>query len=417
MAKAGDPPTSSTSPPVQGGEGARGAAPEAQAESAPVTYRFPRQSGSAAGSRSTSSEAVRSGIEVVVAGHLPAQAGAWIDQYAAQLSDRAERGVGLVRLHGGEARVDVFGVDAEVGSAAGSARDAINAAARHVGLWVVSADEPESRGLAARVDVSRVTVLVGANEPAVISAYRVLKALAVERLDCLPREDLPDLRVAVMGVERGEAERVAYTLRETAATFLDEHIELSACLHRLGPTSGRGLFRGACSLTVAEVVSALAAHQAGSHGGPVVVGDRPAVKASGRPSAEADAPAGRPMESDADDPNLASLLSLEPLGISPPDDPGMLVGVNDAGDLHLVARDAPERGVFRLVAALAWAGEHRSLLAAAAAPVELTGKVVGDLVVERARDVLPLVRSGFRLHVVSRVETPAGGVWHTVELN
>lgn len=365
----------------------------------PITYRFPRSPGRD-GDDSLEPNRPRAEIEVVACSHLPTSPGPWLEQYAASVADATDRPVALVSSEDGDLRIDVIGADAPSASALEDAADAVEAVARVRPLWVIRGDDTDASRLATHQGIARLTLLAGAGEPAVISAYRVIKSIAVERAE-RDRATLPGLRVAVMGVDREEGERVARTLHETASTFLDEDIELAGCIERIAPTSARRVYEGQDGATTTQLVAMILAAN-------VDLPDAPPRPRTRKPPAAL---------SEGPEPNLAELCDLVPLDITPPDDPDTLLAHDELGRIHVLVHDAPEPGLMRVMAAQAWASLNATLIARAAELEPVDDEPVAHLFAPSAKPLMPLLGSPIRLHVAVPAPGAEGALWSCVDLN
>jgi hypothetical protein len=345
-------------------------------------------------------------IELVVLGHLPVRAAAWASQYCRALADDRGQTVAFVRLAAGVLSIDLF----EPGAAAPSQREeadpvaALSRAAREAAHIVIEAGE---HGMAAAGDqrIASVTVIAGANEAAMVAAYRSFKALSPA--DAGPRQEpgvhRPRFQIAVMGAPRVAAEAAIQRIRRASALFLWSEIGLSAVVERVGPTAAASLYRGpgcegVCALLDAMCI-APAARGAQSDG-------------NGDATAEATPRVGVPIER----PALASLVvGLEALPLRCPDEASVEIAWDEAQRVHLLRDDQDGRGLVALTAVAAWVRKHAALIALATGrdPGAIAGEPLMHLFTSEPRAARPLLDAAVRIHLLARAESP----WYCAELN
>lgn len=159
-------------------------------------------------------------IEAVITGHLPVRGAVWVRAYAASVARSENRPVALVRVTGNRTTVELIGsaVATEPVTDIALAIDAVSSATGH---WLLHFDEIDQAGMLREETIDRVTVLSGADEPAVVSAYRLLKSVSDDRGE----EAALDVGVAIVGSGRDETVRATDRLGVAARRFLS--LELS----------------------------------------------------------------------------------------------------------------------------------------------------------------------------------------------
>ena len=115
-------------------------------------------------------------VELLLVGHLPVRAGLWIGPYVDAIAQQSGP-TALLRLDAGMSRVELLRSAAPLPTDPTDLRDVIGALAPSTRTWMV---RPASQGdpselVASRPD--RITVLSGANEAAVIQAYRLIRLM------------------------------------------------------------------------------------------------------------------------------------------------------------------------------------------------------------------------------------------------
>mgnify|MGYP001359740325 FL=1 len=197
-------------------------------------------------------------VELLLVGHLPVLGSAWVLQYAKHVAQHSGAPVGLIRLSGGEATVDLTLPPSEVPPQSGpmpSIAEAVKYVAQRTGRWIIRLDESADRATAADAASSiriadRVTVLTGADEAAVVGCYRVIKTLE-------PGEGTPRLHVAVMGSNPARAEEAAGKLSKAAEKFLKSRVTSEACSAKITPGSSVNVYRGRPNAGHADLISLL----------------------------------------------------------------------------------------------------------------------------------------------------------------
>jgi hypothetical protein len=209
--------------------------------------------------RPTASRALQpTEVELLLVGHLPVLGSAWVLQYAKHVAQNSGVPVGLIRLSGGEATVDLTLPPSEVPPQSGpmpSIAEAVKYVAQRTGRWIIRLDESADRATAADAASSiriadRVTVLTGADEAAVVGCYRVIKTLE-------PGEATPRLHVAVMGSNPARAEEAAGKLSKAAEKFLKSRVTSEACSAKITPGSSVNVYRGRPNAGHADLISLL----------------------------------------------------------------------------------------------------------------------------------------------------------------
>ncbi|MDX2018301.1 MAG: hypothetical protein SFY95_11780 [Planctomycetota bacterium] len=200
-------------------------------------------------------------IEGVVLGHLPVLGSIWLTQLARHRARTLGRPVGVVRISAQDALMDLV-IPAPTGRviAAQSFADAVaQASAMGVRDWLVrvpEADEAALLSLSASGLVGAMTILTGADDAAIVSAYRTLKGL----VRASGRDDAP-VRVAVMGASPARAHEARLKLADVCRQFLSRQLEVEACDQQIsGGGSTLTLFRGARPADVQDVIAALRSH-------------------------------------------------------------------------------------------------------------------------------------------------------------
>lgn len=376
-------------------------------------------------------------VELVVLGHLPVSAAAWAAQYVRGVSDRAGTAVGVLRIAGEEASVEVVCPAGVVTpTVAGSTvADAASGLTASISRWVVRADEVGEPEAISSCD--SVTFLSGADQASVVACYRAMKAL------CATREEggkPADVGVAIMGAPAERASRAFQRLSQSARAFLGIELVDRGGVARIGTSGGssRVLARGAAGLSASAwcvrlsaraVAASLSVHV------PIAAAREKPVEAAGLLATADDGSAtiswGRPSEARPEDGrdggsdcsarsgcasvsdtrrSLAALIpGLRGLDVRCPSAAGVELAVGPDGGLHLLAEHAevvgePVRSVESLLAAAAWSRLNAELLRRVFPDLRIGGDaVVLHLLTERPASVRGLYDTSVRVHALVRV--------------
>ena len=196
-------------------------------------------------------------VAVAVAGHLPVSAGLWL----AQLSDRLARDqgpTGLVRFVAGQVHVEVFR-GGRVGEPAEpiDLREALEISTRLARRWIVVPESSASPGQVLRAGRDGVLLLTGADEAAVVAAYRLIKALAEEAM--VEGRAIPPISVGVLGAGDVQVADAMTKLNRTAEAFLAMGLPLTVAMPRMEPLEStlRFMLPGSRTITFEDVPALL----------------------------------------------------------------------------------------------------------------------------------------------------------------
>ncbi len=198
--------------------------------------------------------------QAVLLGNLPGYSGPWLVQYARHIASRHGCLVGVLSVDGYD--VDIELVDdqnrfldrddsngdtaflAEPADGSQPLKQILNALAHHpqtpVRAWLVHLPTPIDPMIRTRAfDLQHWTLLCGADDAAVVSAYRLLKQLhapphtqaAAEHHPLLPHH----VRVMVLGSDEQPCRAAAMKLKHTASSFLSVPIELEGTQKKMQP--------------------------------------------------------------------------------------------------------------------------------------------------------------------------------------
>lgn len=164
---------------------------------------------------------VRSSMELLLPAHLPVQGGLWLIPYAGR---EANQGLSmLVRMH--EETIDVAAIGhghVDLASCT-SIEEVIQRIDIPVSHWIIQPPANADPTSLLHCDADRVTLLSGADQAAVVGAYRLLKGLIAAMGE---NESLPPLRLVIVGAEERTSSDAASRIVQTAHHQLDVQIEV-----------------------------------------------------------------------------------------------------------------------------------------------------------------------------------------------
>lgn len=426
---------------------------------------------------STEAESAAPGapVLVVLVGNLPVMAGLWTTQLADEIA-RHGGPTGLVRFERGEVTVELL--RAEGRTLPPPSPDAVvrwlPRGAALLRRWVicVPAETAPAEVLGASGEI---LLMTGADEAAVVHAYHRLKHLADEASH--RGEPLVRAGLVVVGATDERVEAVAAKLGEAARSFLGLELTVVARLPKLGrvETSARVAYPSSEAPAFVEFMPALeharanassrfdaeprpvqaidhaVEHASAERGSGAPASATPAstgipVPSNTRRATEAPAPAPVPAAASALIPESAPapasgpmsasvaqrvahaapragasparllplLDGVRPLGISCPTVPEVELALDADGRLQIIGR---AEQLARIRAAHTWAVQHQQLLGIAFPELARRFVVVERIVVDDARQAIPLHGSGVLLDLLVQVKTPGGPVTAVVPLN
>ncbi len=346
-------------------------------------------------------------LEAVITGNLPVRGSLWVRAYAAAVSAELGEPVALVRVTPGRTSVAVVGTsaDAEPVADIATAVRAAGVAARH---WVLHFDELDQAGLLRSGRIERVTVLTGADEPAIVSAYRLIKSITEQG-----GEENGRVGVAIVGADAASGERATARLVDATRQFLGVTLDVRPGVPRVRSASVATLGESDRRFEPAEILSMIAhpeAEPAGASGG---AGTRGTVEAaapggSARPGADA-AAEGVAGIADGRPPASAMAGGLVATGLPCPIAPGVELATDDAGRLHLLCWWSP-RSPGDLLRAAAWARVNMPLLAKVCPGLRGTDPVL-DIVCTELSVAADLRGTGIIVHLAQPAARAAVDGW------
>jgi hypothetical protein len=392
-------------------------------------------------------------IELVVVGSLPVRATLWLAPYADALARKAGP-TGLIRLDDEAATLQVLQAGRDLPMQRWSSLgEAIAALAGRIARWVIRPALDITPGDLAAGGSPRITILLSANEGAIVDAYRRVKWLvaAAEAAEV----ECPVVGVAVLGADPRRAADVQHQIDQTTRRFLRVEVPLVACVQHMDaeiratecltfagepkPALGSVLrwIRDATAAAVPEVPPGVEngseLHTAVAPNGVQDVGEGGFV---GEPRAEpapsltvrlAPKPGTRvepkepavALEPDAEGVPVslaAHIDGVTPLEARCPGHERLELGVDPAGRLHVIAREGQLR---ELHVVEAWAGTHRELIGKANPLhwIDPAAATVCHVITDEPPKVADLHGSRLRLHVLAPVFVDGKQGWYAAPLN
>ncbi|GAB5495723.1 MAG: hypothetical protein Phyf2KO_08030 [Phycisphaerales bacterium] len=156
-------------------------------------------------------------VNVLIVGHLPVIAAPWISQHARDVSRASQSPVAVLSRSGDRTTLDLFNTPelSEQHTIEGAIDQAISAGCSR---WLIRTDAVSELSAREHERVDAVTLLTGADDAAVVGAYRAIKGLVADgsELD----EHAVGINLAVMGSESQKARGAAEKIRKAVRSFL-----------------------------------------------------------------------------------------------------------------------------------------------------------------------------------------------------
>jgi|GEM_PF-6312388 len=353
-------------------------------------------------------------LSLLVLGNLPVFAGAWAGQYARDRQKAAGRPLGLLTLGDEAARLEVFGASVEAGQESDLSR-AMATLVRLGADLVVRLPEAEAGWIGGESGAASMTIMTGADDPAIVGAYQSLKAISQD----LPADaEGPAMRVAVAGCDEPLAADAGAKLADATERFLGLSVDRESPVRRIDAGASVELFHGQPPAW-ADVPDLLA--QFVRQPRPVEPVDvrsdtggrsepRRAVAPVGFEAEGVDMHVSKPTDGNAKTRQSDSRSTtrplpggLEPVDVACPYARGVGMAVDDAGVLHAVAwaadSDSASIAVRDLVVAASWLRDHAELIAVVMGRPLSGLPSVRHLVLGEGRGALGLAQGDLRVHV------------------
>lgn len=324
-------------------------------------------------------------VTTLVVGHLPVIAAPWISQHARDTSRTIAAPVAVLSKSGDRTTLDLYNAPAlqEQQTIEGAIDQAIAARVRR---WLIRTDAVSELAAFDLDRVDSVTMLTGADDAAVVSAYRAIKGLVSDASELDERPMV--LNLAVMGSERTKARLAAEKIRKAARSFLQTGLADVSMSEKIaaGGSSVR-TFDGQTSLDLEDILDRIPRQLPSApvaqtdHTGPLRLAGHESAKPSPAPSSEParatrthaepeyhDVSASRVGPIEHTNGSHASMLGLSHLEARCPYADDIEIAVDHEGRAHLIALSEGQdmaRPLESLQIANDWIGAHLTLLASA----------------------------------------------------
>ncbi len=371
-------------------------------------------------------------VEAVITGHLPVRGAVWVRAYAAAVSRAERRPVALVRITTDRTTVELVGsaVATDPVSDIDLALEAVSSATEH---FLLHFDEVDQAGLLRETGIDRVTVLSGADEPAVVSAYRLLKSVCDDRGDAIAEGGL-DVGISIVGSGADETVRATDRLGVAARRFLSLELAPRCAVPRIETATVSLIGEREDRCDPSHLLATIAACVDEGWGAPAcpasaveatldaVRGETRGVAATGDPAPMPDDSAARVAVVDAaqvspaaaiDRPLPSTLVAgLRGMDVPCPVAPGVELATDADGGLHLLAwwdASAPAE----LLKARVWAGVNLPLLARLG-PIDASRRHASmHVVCDSVGVAVDLRGADLRVHLAQPITAATANGWVT----
>lgn len=369
----------------------------------------------------------RPSVALLVLGNLPVFAGAWASQYARDRQRSSGKPLALLTLADEAARLELYGVAKAEVSRAEDLHRALTIAARAGADLLVRLPQAEAGWIGGECGVASMTILTGADDPAIVGAYQSFKAIVQD----LPAQGAaPTMRVAVAGCDDPLAGEAGLKLAQAAERFLGLSVHREPPVRQIDAGAATELYHGAAAAwaDVPDLLAHYIEQEPGAGDVHVVTGGGSSFqpRRHGPPAGfEAEGVAAtslREAEGKDNGPVASATTKSEPMpsGLSAveiacPYARSVGIAVDGEGVLHAVAwagdSDSASGSVRDLIVASSWLRDHAELIAVILGR-RLSGEPsVRHLVLREPRGALGLAQGDLRVHV----SVPRAGV--VVDLN
>ncbi|MBC8309339.1 MAG: hypothetical protein ISR75_02900 [Phycisphaerales bacterium] len=362
-------------------------------------------------------------IELLLPAHLPVQGGLWLVPYAGR---EAQSGNSvLVRMHEDSVDVAFIGSGGNVDiTSCTSIEEVIERIDDPIENWIVQPPSDVDSTSLLHCDADYVTLLSGADQAAVVGAYRLLKGLVSAKGK---GEEFPPVRLVIVGAEERASSEAASRIVQTAHHQLGVSLEVGHPLPAMGSTSN--VVSQVNFPRISNVVDFIGRLRRDTEEVPATtelptthrfatddlqqqeaqLQDVPFVN-------EVTKPVEPTVQENPKEPerigketsnsqtrfasHIAGLISIEPRC---PDFEHIELAVDSTGSLHVLASVENFREV-TIVGA--WATRHRAILQMACSGIQFdtTSVPVQHLFTSTAASVADLHGSGVKLHLLTEVE-------------
>jgi len=393
-------------------------------------------------------------IELLLLAHLPVQGGLWLVPYAGR-----EAGNGLsmlIRMQSDTLDVAAIGRGSFDLSECTSIDEVLQIINEPVNHWIIQPPPDTDPTSLLHCDSDSITLLSGADQAAVVGAYRLLKGL----ISVVDNSDQPTIQLVIVGAEEHSANDAASRIVHTAHHQLGIQVEVGHPLPAMGSSNNiisqvsfsrrNSIVDLFCRLRSATDSSdeLPTLQEAETIESPVPIGH---VEADGRGDLESGWDISGSTRRSENDEHVASVsIPQEPIGVQEPNQDdhadvqvsqektkrsltshveGLLeitprcpdyehveLAVDGEGGLHLLADVQHIRDV---VIVAGWLIRHHALIAMACGGIQLSAENVSvqHLFTNDAVAVADLQGTGVQLHLLTEVVVSGNTGWYCTPLN
>lgn len=346
---------------------------------------------------------VPASVDLLLLGHLPVQGSLWLVPYAGRES---QGGIGaLIRMHEDTVDLAIVGESTLDISQCESLDDAFDIIASAVTCWMVQPPSDVDSTSLLHCDADRITLLSGADQAAVVGAYRLLKGLVLASSNT---EENPPMNLVIVGTEERAANDAANRIVQTAHHQLGVQLSVSHPLPAMG--SGSRVGSQASFQRSSSIVDILSRIRAVST--EVSEESQPSMPVTPRHAVEIEEPVtDSPMNDAADTPrqemshpSLASHVDgLIGLKARCPGHEEVELALDTQGRVHVLA-DAEDFRDATIVSS--WVTQHRDLIAMACGGIEIDASATPKQHVFTANAIMvaDLHGTDIALHLLTEVE-------------
>ncbi len=358
-------------------------------------------------------------IELLLPAHLPVQGGLWLVPYAGR--EAQDGNAMLVRMHDETIDVAVIGKNACIDlTACTSIEDVIEQVDIPITNWIVQPPADADPTSLLHCDADCVTLLSGADQAAVVGAYRLLKGIIAVSGES---EVLPPIRLVIVGAEERASSEAASRIAQTAHHQLGIQLETGQPLPAM--SSGSNVISQVSFARTSNVVDLMSRLR--------ITTDKEVVEDALPTTHRFKTEETEPVRTQViEEPNetieqvvaeqekvviqnnysshIEGLLSISPRC---PEYDHIELGVDGDGRLHVLAQAKEFRDASIVVS---WVVRHHTLLSMACGGLQLdtSSSPEQHLFTDDAVSVADLHGSGVRLHLLTEVEVEGNkGVYCT----
>ena len=360
---------------------------------------------------------VRASVDLLLLGHLPVQGGLWLIPYAGRESTT---GIGaLIRMHDDTVDLAIVGDTTIDISQCNSLEEAFEMLGAEVTNWMVQPPSDADSTALLHCDADRITLLSGADQAAVVGAYRLLKGLVVASGNV---EATPAMNLVIVVTEDRAAQDAANRIVQTAHHQLGVQLSVSQPLPAMGSTS-RVASQGSFQRTsgVVDILTRIRAASQRTLESQTTQEVEQTIPLTTRKVVEI-------IEPVIETPTMVTQENREKqsyasyvdglIGIKPrcPEHEEVELAIDTDGKLHVLA-DAEDFRDATIVSG--WVMRHRELITMACGAMEIdtSHSPQQHVFTDNALSVADLHGTGLALHLLTEVDVDGNTGWFCTPLN